>query len=64
MRRVDWIRIVCDGGGCTCQMYGIGHRLPVVKSVPLATALNLAAEGVPVLIRERSATSALTRAAG
>ena len=64
MRRVDWIRVVCEGSERTCQVYGIGHRLPVVKSVPLTTALNLAAEGVPLLIRERSSTSALTRAAG
>ena len=62
MRRVDWIRVVCDGNGRTCHVYGIGHRLPGVKSVPLGTALNLAAEGVPLLIRERSSSSPLTPA--
>ncbi len=52
MRRVRWVRIALDDhGGAVCHVEGTGHRLPTVRRVPLATALSLAAEGVPCLVR-------------
>ncbi len=55
MRRVHWVRIVLDDhGGAVCHVEGTGHRLPTVRRVPLATALSLAAEGVPCVVRAAS----------
>jgi hypothetical protein len=52
MRRVGWVRVVLtDGGEAVCHVMGTGHRLPTVRRVPLATALTLAAEGVPCVVR-------------
>jgi hypothetical protein len=51
MRRVSWVRIVVDGEGAHCQVLGVGHRLPSVRRVSLDTALALAANGVPMLVR-------------
>ena len=55
MRRVGWVRVVVkDGGEAVCHVMGTGHRLPTVLRVPLATALALAAEGVPCVVRGES----------
>lgn len=52
LRRVSWVRIVLtDGGVARAEVAGLGHRLPVVRSVPLATATSLAASGVPTVVR-------------
>jgi hypothetical protein len=52
MRRVGWVRVlVRDDGEAVCHVMGTGHRLPTVRRVPLATALTLAAEGVPCVVR-------------
>jgi hypothetical protein len=52
MRRVSWVRVVVgDGGEAVCHVMGIGHRLPTARRVPLATALALASEGVPCVLR-------------
>ncbi len=59
LRRVRWLRIVLFGGGdAQAQVVGIGHRLPVVRPVSLATAASLAASGVPTVIRNRSSSPA------
>jgi hypothetical protein len=55
MRRVRWVRVLVKGDGeAVCHVMGTGHRLPIVRRVPLATALELAAEGVPCVIRSGS----------
>ena len=55
MRRVGWVRVVLtDRGEAVCHVIGTGHRLPTVRRVPLATALTLAAEGVPCVVRGAS----------
>ena len=55
MRRVGWVRVlVRDSGEAVCHVMGTGHRLPTVRRVPLATALTLAADGVPCVVRSES----------
>lgn len=49
MRRVGWVRIAVGDDSTTCEVVGIGHRLPRTCRVSLATALDLAARGVPVV---------------
>lgn len=53
-RRVDFVRVVCDGDRRTAELHGIGHRLPMTRHVSLEVASGLAARGVPVVIREGS----------
>lgn len=51
-RRVDFVRVLCDGDTRTCEVHGVGHRLPTVRTVSLGTVGVLAAQGVPIVIRE------------
>ena len=51
MRRVSWVRITVGDDGATCEVAGVGHRLPRMRRVSLEKALALAAEGVPTVIR-------------
>ena len=51
MRRVSWVRITLDEHGVHCDLLGVGHRLPRVRRVSLDTALALAAQGVPTVVR-------------
>jgi len=53
-RRVDFVRVVIDGDHRTYEVHGVAHRLPVVRRAPGATVSALAAQGVPVVIREAS----------
>lgn len=65
MRRIRWVRVEVKGDGtAVCQVAGIGHRLPVVRRVSLGTALALAAEGVPWLVRSTPAEPPLGSSAG
>jgi hypothetical protein len=57
MRRVSWVRIVVDDQGAHCEVMGVGHRLPTVRRVSLDTALDLAASGVPAVVRSAAAPS-------
>jgi hypothetical protein len=54
MRRVSWVRIVLADDGARCEVLGVGHRLPNAHAVSLETALALAAEGVPTVVRSRN----------
>ena len=56
MRRVSWVRIVVDGEGAHCEVMGVGHRLPSVRRISLDTALDLAASGVPTVVRSAGAS--------
>ncbi len=51
LSRVCWVRILLHDDGAECQVGGIAHRRPVVRSVSLATARALAASGVPSVVR-------------
>ena len=65
MRRVGWVRVlVRPDGEAVCHVMGTGHRLPTVRRVPLATALALATQGVPCVVRGGSRPSAVGRSAG
>ncbi len=65
MRRVRWVRVVLDPDGQTvCHAMGTGHRLPIVRRIPLATALNLAAHGIPCVVRSVAHDGTVTRSAG
>jgi hypothetical protein len=57
MRRVSWVRITVDGHGAHCEVLGVGHRLPAARRVSLDTALDLAASGVPTVVRSTGAPS-------
>ncbi len=65
MRRVAWVRVQVTGSGkAVCHVMGTGHRLPTVRRVPLATALTLAAEGVPCVVRSESRPVPISSAVG
>lgn len=51
MRRVSWVRVLITDAGAECEAIGVGHRLPNMRRVSLDTALALAAEGVPAIVR-------------
>ena len=55
LERVQWVRIVIDGAGTHYEVAGIGHRRPVVRTVPVCTAAALIAAGVPVVRGSRVA---------
>ena len=51
LRHLSWVRVVLTESGPVCEVAGVGHRLPAVRRVPLATATALAARGVPTVVR-------------
>ena len=53
MRRIGWVRIEIQADGPCCTVFGVSHRLPVERSVPLGIALALWRSGVPTVIRHR-----------
>jgi hypothetical protein len=52
MRRVALVRVVSGRDGVRAEAVGTGHRLPVTRAIPLATAMRLAAQGVPLVLRD------------
>ena len=64
MRRVMWVRITVGDDGAACEVAGVGHRLPMVRRVSLDTALHLAEEGVPTVVRSVGHLSHRVPAAG
>lgn len=57
LRRVNWVLIVMDDDVPRCQVAGVGHRIPVRRTVPLRTAVALIAAGTPYTVRRGGATS-------
>jgi hypothetical protein len=53
MRRVLWVRVLHEGDRNVCEAFGVGHRFPAVRRVSLGTALALADQGVPIVVRDR-----------
>jgi hypothetical protein len=47
LRRVDWVRLLDDGGRFQAEVVGVGFRLPVTHQIPLSLAADLIAAGVP-----------------
>lgn len=62
MRRVSFVRVVLADGAVTAEVVGVGHRLPVTRRVSLATAADLAAGGVPTVMRPAGAPASTARA--
>ncbi len=59
MRRMGWVRIEIQADGPRCTVFGVSHRLPVERSVPLGIALALWRSGVPTVIRRRGGSHAV-----
>ena len=51
LRRVDWVRLVDEGGRFRAEVVGVGFRLPVTYRIPLSLASELIASGVPHVTR-------------
>ncbi|MFP5376350.1 MAG: hypothetical protein ACLGIO_06155 [Acidimicrobiia bacterium] len=51
LQRVSWVRIVVGPERTTCEVAGMAHRRPVLRTVPLRTATALLAAGVPGVVR-------------
>jgi hypothetical protein len=47
LRRVDWVRLIDEGGRYRAEVVGVGFRLPVTRPVPLSLAADLIFSGVP-----------------
>lgn len=54
LRRVHRVEIVATGDGAYGVVHGIGHRLPVARTVPLGVALGFRELGVPVVARREA----------
>ncbi|HYF45909.1 MAG TPA: hypothetical protein VD926_06830 [Acidimicrobiales bacterium] len=51
MRRISWVRIDLTGDTPRAEVAGVGQHRPVTRTVPLAVAAELAAEGVRTVVR-------------
>ena len=49
LERVQWVRIMADRTGTRYEVVGVGHRRPIVRTVPVRTAAALIAAGVPAV---------------
>ena len=54
MRRIDYVRLVVSGESLTPFVGGVARRYPREYRITIATANELADEGVPVRIEVRS----------
>ena len=54
-RRIHRVDICVDSHRVSCTVQGLGHRLPVIRRVPLSVALGMGQIGNPlfVLVGER-----------
>lgn len=51
MRRVSFVRVVTDATGVWAEAVGVGHRLPVTRTITVAKAVELSQAGVPLVQR-------------
>jgi hypothetical protein len=58
LRRIDWVRLLDDGGRFRAEVVGVGFRLPVTCPIPLSLAADLIASGVPHVTRSVEHVSA------
>ena len=58
LSRVDWVRLLDDGGCFRAEVVGVGFRLPVTRAIPLSLAAELIASGVPHVTRMASSAQA------
>ena len=50
LRRVHRVDICVDPNRVSCTVKGLGHRLPVIRRVPLAVALGMGEIGDPLFV--------------
>ncbi len=53
LRRIDRVRVLIGNGRPVAEVTGIAHRYPCTFQVSMATALEMADAGVPLLIEHR-----------
>ena len=58
MRRLDWVRVVVGRQGAHAHAVGSTHRLPRTVPIPVDLAAELAAGGVPLVLRCMDGTTA------
>lgn len=51
LRTVSWVSVMVEHGHARAQVHGLGHRSPKAIRISLKTASDLAAAGVPTVIR-------------
>ncbi len=51
-RRVECVEIHRTAQGLSARVTGVWHRLPVTRSVPVATAVGLSMQGVRTVIND------------
>lgn len=51
LRWISWVRIDLSGERPRAEVAGVGQHRPVTRTIPLRVANELAAAGVPTLIR-------------
>ena len=51
LSRVDWVRLIDEGGSYRAEVVGVGFRLPVTRPISLSLAADLIAAGVPHVTR-------------
>jgi hypothetical protein len=54
LRRIHWVRIDLTGERPRAEVAGVGQHRPVTRTVPMSVAADLAAAGVPTLVRRRA----------
>lgn len=52
IRRIHRVDICVDAHRVSCTVQGLGHRLPVIRRVPLSVALGLGQIGQPLFVLE------------
>ena len=50
IRRIHRVDICVDDSRVSCTVQGMGHRLPVIRRVPLAVALGMGEMGDPLFV--------------
>ena len=51
LRRVSWVSVTVEQGHATALVHGLGHRTPRTLRISLKAASDLAAVGVPTVVR-------------
>ena len=50
LRRIHRVDICVDRDRVSCTVQGLGHRLPVIRRVPLSVALGMGQIGDPLFV--------------
>ena len=50
LRRIHRVNICVDRDRVSCTVQGLGHRLPVIRRVPLSVALGMGQIGDPLFV--------------